>query len=100
MKNVVSLECMIWMATMLHHQFTTDCLRYSIVDRKAVSDTFGPRKVDLLKGMGLVNEVFNQENIASLKGNIGVGHCRYSTAGESIPSNAQPLVINYVKGKG
>ena len=25
--------------------------------------------------MGLVNEVFNQENIASLKGNIGVGHC-------------------------
>ena len=64
----------------------------------AVSDTFGPRKVDLLKGMGLVNEVFNQENIASLKGNIGVGHCRYSTAGESIPSNAQPLVINYVKG--
>ena len=32
----------------------------------AVSDTFGPRKVDLLKGMGLVNEVFNQENIASL----------------------------------
>ena len=46
----------------------------------------------------MVNEVFNQENIASLKGNIGVGHCRYSTAGESIPSNAQPLVINYVKG--
>ena len=42
--------------------------------------------------------MFNQENIASLKGNIGVGHCRYSTAGESIPSNAQPLVINYVKG--
>lgn len=64
----------------------------------AVSDTRGPRKVDLLKGMGLVNEVFNQENLLKLKGNIGVGHCRYSTAGDSIPSNAQPLVLNYVKG--
>lgn len=64
----------------------------------AVSDTFGPRKVDLLKGMGLVNEVFDQNNLAGLKGNIGVGHVRYSTAGDSIPSNAQPLVINYVKG--
>ncbi len=64
----------------------------------AVSDTFGPRKVDMLKGMGLVNEVFNSENLSKLHGNIGVGHVRYSTAGESIPSNAQPLVINYVKG--
>ena len=64
----------------------------------AVSDRFGPRKVDLLKGMGLVNEVFNSENLSKLHGNIGVGHVRYSTAGESIPSNAQPLVINYVKG--
>ena len=64
----------------------------------AVSDTKGPRKVDLLKGMGLVNEVFDQNNISSLKGNIGVGHCRYSTAGDSIPGNAQPLVLNYVKG--
>lgn len=64
----------------------------------AVSDTGGPRKVDLLKGMGLVNEVFDQENLAKLRGNIGVGHCRYSTAGDSIPSNAQPLVLNYVKG--
>lgn len=54
--------------------------------------------MDLLKGMGLVNEVFNSENLSKLHGNIGVGHVRYSTAGESIPSNAQPLVINYVKG--
>ena len=64
----------------------------------AVSDTNGPRKVDLLKGMGLVNEVFDHNNLSKLKGNIGVGHCRYSTAGDSIPSNAQPLVLNYVKG--
>ena len=39
----------------------------------SVSDTFGPRKVDLLKGMGLVNEVFNSENLSKLHGNIGGG---------------------------
>ncbi|MCR4843108.1 MAG: amidophosphoribosyltransferase [Eubacterium sp.] len=65
----------------------------------AVSDTHGPKgKVDAVKGMGLVNEVFNSDNLAALKGDIGVGHCRYSTAGESTRENAQPLVLNYVKG--
>lgn len=65
----------------------------------AVSDTNGPkRKVCLSKGMGLVNEVFDQEELGKLKGNIGVGHVRYSTAGSSTRENAQPLVINYIKG--
>lgn len=65
----------------------------------AVSDTNGPKgKVDAYKGMGLVNEVFTPESINNLKGNIGVGHVRYSTAGASSPANTQPLVINYVKG--
>ena len=48
--------------------------------------------------MGLVNEVFNPEKLEKLNGNIGVGHVRYSTAGSSIRENAQPLVLNYVKG--
>ncbi len=65
----------------------------------AVSDTNGPfRKVDSYKGMGLVNEVFQPENLEGLKGDIGVGHVRYSTAGGSTRENAQPLVLNYVKG--
>ncbi len=65
----------------------------------AVSDTKGQqRKVDAYKDMGLVNEVFNPENLGNLKGDIGVGHVRYSTAGASTRENAQPLVINYVKG--
>jgi len=65
----------------------------------AVSDTNGPKgKVKVTKGMGLVSEVFNEENLYSLKGNIGVGHVRYSTAGESSINNTQPLVLNYVKG--
>ena len=48
----------------------------------AVSDTEGPKgKVLSSKGMGLVNEVFDSEKLEKLKGNIGVGHVRYSTAG-------------------
>lgn len=65
----------------------------------AVSDTAGPKgKVLSVKEMGLVNEVFNPENMERLKGDIGVGHVRYSTAGSSTRENAQPLVLNYVKG--
>ena len=48
--------------------------------------------------MGLVNEVFNAENLDKMKGDIGVGHVRYSTAGASIAENTQPLVLNYIKG--
>lgn len=65
----------------------------------AVCDTLGPRgKVNAYKGMGLVNEVFDPEILDKLKGNLGVGHVRYSTAGSSTHENAQPLVLNYVKG--
>ncbi len=65
----------------------------------AVSDTNGPKgKVLSAKEMGLVNEYFTPEQLEQLKGDIGVGHVRYSTAGSSTRENAQPLVLNYVKG--
>ncbi|MCI5698788.1 MAG: amidophosphoribosyltransferase [Lachnospiraceae bacterium] len=65
----------------------------------AVSETDGPKgKVSSYKGMGLVNEVFDGEILDKLKGDIGVGHVRYSTAGASTRENAQPLVLNYIKG--
>lgn len=65
----------------------------------AVSDTEGPKgKVSSHKGMGLVNEVFTPESLEDMNGDLGVGHVRYSTAGASTRENAQPLVLNYVKG--
>lgn len=65
----------------------------------AVSETNGPKgKVTSYKGMGLVNEVFTGDELEQMKGDIGVGHVRYSTAGASTRENAQPLVLNYVKG--
>ena len=65
----------------------------------AVSETNSPRRtVNSYKGMGLVNEVFTRENLEPMHGDLGVGHVRYSTAGASTRENAQPLVLNYVKG--
>ncbi len=65
----------------------------------AVSDTQGPKgRVVSHKDMGLVSEGFTAEQLRSMKGDIGIGHVRYSTAGASTRENAQPLVLNYVKG--
>lgn len=65
----------------------------------AVFDTSGPKgNMNVHKGMGLVHEVFEENNLKELKGNLGVGHVRYSTTGAATCSNAQPLVLNYIKG--
>lgn len=65
----------------------------------AVCDTQGPKgNMNVYKGMGLVNEVFKADHLEALVGNLGVGHVRYSTTGDSNINNAQPLVLNYIKG--
>ena len=64
-----------------------------------VSDTKGPRgNISYHKDLGLVGEVFKEENLSRLHGNLGIGHVRYSTTGASTRENAQPLVLNYIKG--
>jgi len=48
---------------------------------------------------GLVSEVFSREELEKLgKGNMAVGHVRYSTTGGHNPNNIQPLVIRHIKG--
>lgn len=59
------------------------------------SDT---KSLNLYKGMGLVNEVFDPARLKSLKGNIAFGHVRYSTAGSSVLKNAQPILIDHLGG--
>lgn len=49
-------------------------------------------------GMGLVSEVFNQGQLAELKGRTAIGHVRYSTTGASHLRNAQPLVFKNIHG--
>ena len=48
----------------------------------------------LRTGMGLVAQVFDEEDLAYLKGHIAIGHTRYSTAGGSLACNAQPIVVH------
>lgn len=48
----------------------------------------------LRKGNGLVRDVFSDEDMQSLKGNMGIGHVRYPTAGTSSELEAQPFYVN------
>jgi len=50
------------------------------------------------KGEGLVRDIFLADNIARLRGGIGVGHVRYPTVGSGGGEDAQPFVINYPYG--
>jgi len=54
--------------------------------------------IECVKGMGLVSDVLSSDKIKNLKGDIAIGHVRYSTAGGSVPENAQPIVTQYSKG--
>ena len=44
-------------------------------------------------GMGLVSQVFDEQDLALLQGHLAIGHTRYSTAGGSLARNAQPIVV-------
>lgn len=56
--------------------------------------TFGNGRFNQRKGNGLVRDVFRQHHMDRLVGNIGIGHCRYPTAGGSSPALAQPFYVN------
>lgn len=49
-------------------------------------------KIEMHKGLGLITEAFNQDDLAKLKGHIAIGHVRYSTAGGKGIENAQPIL--------
>lgn len=47
------------------------------------------------KGMGLASEVFHEDVLSKLPGNLAIGHVRYSTTGSSVLSNAQPFLVHH-----
>lgn len=61
----------------------------------AVSDMSA---IKMEKGMGLVSEIFDENKLNKLKGNIAIGHVRYSTTGSSNILNAQPLLSEFKLG--
>ena len=51
--------------------------------------------IDEHKGMGLVSDVFDMEQLKKLAGGCAVGHVRYSTTGSSVLTNAQPFMVRH-----
>ncbi|MEW5719456.1 MAG: amidophosphoribosyltransferase [Chloroflexota bacterium] len=60
--------------------------------------TSNGRVAPIHKGLGLVSQVFNEDNLHLLQGHLGIGHTRYSTTGAVKLPNAQPYLIETALG--
>ncbi|MFH1720638.1 MAG: amidophosphoribosyltransferase, partial [Patescibacteria group bacterium] len=60
--------------------------------------TYDGSQFHIKKGLGLVSEVFRTKNIMRLRGNIGLGHVRYPTAGAIGAEECQPFTLNIPYG--
>ena len=56
------------------------------------------RMAHVHKGMGLVSQVFNEDNLLHLRGHMAIGHTRYSTTGSPHLRNTQPYVLETLDG--
>src|SRR5215469_14630510 len=56
--------------------------------------TVDGNRLRLHKGNGLVADVFHREDMLKLRGRLGIGHCRYPTAGTESSAEAQPFYVN------
>lgn len=56
------------------------------------------KNFNVQKGMGMINSIFTSENMKKLKGNLGIGHTRYSTSAASEVVNCQPFVVHSIHG--
>lgn len=60
--------------------------------------TYNGKKLVYHKGMGQVGDVFTESSLKPLRGNIAIGHTRYSTTGSSHVRNIQPFFVNRKRG--
>ncbi len=60
--------------------------------------SFDKKRTHSHQGMGLVEDIFDEQSLRSLRGNIAVGHVRYSTTGSSLERNVQPFLVNHKRG--
>jgi len=56
------------------------------------------QQLHCVREMGHVGEIFTEERLSHLPGSSAIGHVRYSTTGDSVTKNAQPLAVNYAQG--
>jgi amidophosphoribosyltransferase len=59
----------------------------------------GRRKIRTKRGMGHVADIFTPDVLNQLPGKLAIGHTRYSTAGDTVLLNAQPLTVDCNKGQ-
>ncbi|XP_030374454.1 amidophosphoribosyltransferase [Scaptodrosophila lebanonensis] len=64
----------------------------------ATSEGKSGKNFNVHKGMGMISTLFNEESMKKLRGNLGIGHTRYSTAGGSEVVNCQPFVVHTAHG--
>ncbi len=62
----------------------------------AVSDQ---KRISCYREMGLVSQVFDEHTLHRLRGDLAIGHTRYSTTGSSTLANAQPMVMEWQGGQ-
>ena len=56
--------------------------------------TYDGQKLHMRRGPGLVRDVFSARDMQELRGHVGIGHCRYPTAGAEDSEEAQPFYVN------
>ncbi len=56
------------------------------------------KKIFLHKAMGLVSDVFDEKSLSGLRGDLSIGHVRYSTTGSSNIKNIQPFLVKSKMG--
>jgi len=72
--------------------FALFALQHRGQESAGIATTDG-KKLQVYARMGLVSQVFNEDSLSQLKGDIAIGHNRYSTTGSSRVVNAQPLIV-------
>ena len=72
--------------------FSLFALQHRGQESSGIATTDGKR-LQVYAKMGLVSQVFNEDSLGQLTGDIAIGHNRYSTRGSSQVCNAQPIVV-------
>jgi len=91
MCGIIGLVANSEVATALYDGLTV--LQHRGQDAAGIATVNGTR-LRVHKGNGLVRDVFDAEAMARLVGRVGIGHCRYPTAGSEGSDEAQPFYVN------
>ena len=73
--------------------FALFALQHRGQESAGIATTDG-KKIRVYARMGLVSQVFSEDSLSQLTGDIAIGHNRYSTRGSSRISNVQPLIVS------